>query len=362
MLALFSLSPAFFLAETCAQDDSLKSRVAMEVPGAWARLETLYSRSRGTGRLNEFHTVAGKAHGRDGPGAADQQGRDVLTSSARISFALNGRLRMLDQTTKMDLRFDEATGSTKPRPGRAEGPSRSLLCIGPKHSFRLGWVDRDGAQTPVLRGFGDEANQEVARMIDSRFHYLLKACHGFFLNLDLGKAISDPAALRSVAKIPGAGHDHIKVSLDLNPSRVLEATGKKTSAPQRRVQAWLILSPDEGWSVRAIGVGSDEDRQAPRIVIDYRGEHEGLPLPSRISFIQPGRHVRKDLEIERFETGPVPEDEFELPAYGLPNIEQSPKSRLEDRPALLFLGGAIACSLLSLALRFYGKRHGLHKR
>jgi len=94
----------------------------------------------------------------------------------------------------------------------------------------------------------------------------------------------------------------------------------------------------------------------PRLQIVYDATRGGVPLPRRISSSYPGVATIRTLDIENIEFGPLPESEFTLSAYGLPELDASHRPKRGNRLAVvLFLGAFVALSI-ALALKYYARR------
>ena len=84
----------------------------------------------------------------------------------------------------------------------------------------------------------------------------------------------------------------------------------------------------------------------------------GTPIPSRVRVHDPLTARTTVLEIERIDFGPIPESQFTVSAYGLPELGGPPQGRRENRLAFMLIFGAIVAFFLALALKYFAKRLG----
>jgi hypothetical protein len=106
---------------------------------------------------------------------------------------------------------------------------------------------------------------------------------------------------------------------------------------------WLAFYPDRCWALREYSFGAkDPNKTRIRARLDYAGDKDGVPLLKRAEYwYESGPPPRKRSLVQTFEVtelvpGPVPEKEFSLAAFGLPDIEQAAPSGLPY--LVVFLG------------------------
>ena len=109
---------------------------------------------------------------------------------------------------------------------------------------------------------------------------------------------------------------------------------------------WLAFYPDRCWALHEYSFGAkDLNYTRIRALLDYAGDEEGVPLLKRAEYwYESGPPPRKRSLVQMFEVtelvpGPVPEKEFSLAAFGLPDIEQAAPSGM---PYLIVFLGILA--------------------
>lgn len=107
--------------------------------------------------------------------------------------------------------------------------------------------------------------------------------------------------------------------------KALAAAGKKP-AMRGICKGWIEVAPDEDWAVHGYGSGHPTTGTPGRVQrIDYGEPRDGVPIPRRITVSNPMGTLIQTFEIESVEFGPIPEREFTLSAYGLPERDATPR-------------------------------------
>jgi hypothetical protein len=308
-VALVAIVLGPYQTEAGGQAKELLDLVVRELPSAWRRMDAFFANAQCVARIREYSTPRLSEDASDrGVSKGENRTRDVLTRTAQVAFSASGGFRKLETMTPI------------------KGPDvrKALICVGPRKSFRLAWVRQGEKDVPVVRKLEKGADEGLARTIDTDFLYYLKACSGSFLDLDLNSVMDAPGAIEQIEKVPGKKGDDLKLHLAFDFSRT-KAARAKSAPPGRKISAWMIVSPHDGWAVRAIGPGRGDQPRLPRFEIEYGEQREGIALPTRIVFLQPGRGLRTEVDIDRIARIALTEREFSLPAYGLPDIDPKQK-------------------------------------
>jgi len=92
------------------------------------------------------------------------------------------------------------------------------------------------------------------------------------------------------------------------------------------------------------------------VEIIYGERRDGVALPRRITSCRE-RMARVDtLEIESIAFGPVPERNFTLPAFGLPELDASPTPKRESRLGILLICASAATLIVAVGLNYFARR------
>jgi hypothetical protein len=90
----------------------------------------------------------------------------------------------------------------------------------------------------------------------------------------------------------------------------------------RYTRGWFDAIPDQGWVIREGAQGSLRTAESVAFKIEYEGSQDGFPLPKRVTdYSNLGRTIA---EFDQIRHGSVPESEFTLTAFGLPEIDPKP--------------------------------------
>jgi len=136
----------------------------------------------------------------------------------------------------------------------------------------------------------------------------------------------------------------------------------------RTRHGFFLFSSNRAWALRGYYYGWEPwtdsgDIKGLRAKIEYKGEHEGIPLLARAEYWLDDSTTgeRKNIEIfeiEEIRIGPVPEGEFTLAAVGIPDT--SAHSRV--RPALWCVLTALGLLFGALLVAKLAKRRDIDTR
>src|SRR6185437_1387666 len=94
---------------------------------------------------------------------------------------------------------------------------------------------------------------------------------------------------------------------------------KKTST----TSGWFVVRPDDGWVIQEAMVSNALRENEPYTRVEYGDKVDGVLLPKEITMASAGGETVFYLDTIRF--GSTPESEFSLTAFGLAEIDRTPK-------------------------------------
>jgi hypothetical protein len=366
----------------CAETDdqaALKKRVMDELPGALARLETLYSQLRVTATLTEEKRLVNPKPGSTGDtgGArgslAGRPANDLeWTFSRRCSIVLSGELRKIEWNRVFEKRYDDGTHSLHDSEITPHTPLRSVACRGRDYAFQVRW-EKDG---PVVSSFGNADEKTVEEILVVLVDEQLGAAFGVLPGgLLMSRVMSFPSfTIRKVTATPGrVGGDNLLVDFEYDPlddkegfahERYLALKAREKAGVAKlaaRNHLWIEVAPGEGWVIQGYGHNPAHRSMDPRREIVYGEIRGGVHIPRQITRYIPRGGKTRVLEINDIQFGPTPETAFTLSSYGLPELgsPRAPGRAANHLAILLIIGGAVALSI-AVALKRYSM--GLERR
>jgi len=295
------------------QSSELRNRVLKEYAPALARLEEFYSHIRVEGTLDEIRI---------------EEDKSVTEDSFRWSLAVEGR--------------SKKSARTRLKKRNSALPSENVSCVNPKYSFRLEMVS-DGAPLRIRdMGAGFDAN--IANDMNVVFNRYVFAPFCIF-DTPIAKIMSDPTfVVKNVSEVTERDKRCLKIEFSFHPNKKYPV-----------VPGWWLVCPDEGWILLEYEVllGSHED-VSKHGRIEYGPSVGGIPLPKVFSETHP--YYRRHFEFERIDQGPVPESEFTLTSFGLPELERPDGSRFTGGPAIWFFASSLLFLSIGVVLKFKGSR------
>jgi hypothetical protein len=362
-----ALVVAFVAQEIGAQEDrasALKDRVMRELPGALARLDTMYSQVRVSGSVTREKRL--KEPPKDALAQGDQTGQvatvipmaglESATSSKIVLWASHG-LRKVHHSVVFDKYYDEQTHSIRDSPETPANPSESVICITSDYSFRLRWEKG----VPIVTSFGAASDEGTNATVNYWHNDFLEAPCGIFGGRHMSELMSLPSfSIRKVTATPGPGGEKLLVEFEYAPGDLRDFAIPKRADPvkaSRNRQCWIELSPNNDWSVHAYGPGPGPTIGGParrRLDVVYGQPRNGIAIPQRIIVSEPVARRTQTFECGSVDFAPLPASEFTLGFYGLPELSASPRSARWSRAGVAAFVVALAALSASIALKYYG--------
>lgn len=333
-LAILSVPVGSGLCVRAQEDDerAMKERLRTEWPAAVARLEARYSRVTMKGTLTEVRRSGGpggEAPG-GGHGAGRPQGAIESTSSRQLVLHASDGLKKYEQGLIIAQVYDPNTRTL--RPVVPVAATRSVGCLGRHDWFRLAWND----ETPTVTDFGPLTDLSGRLSLTSWHRDFLEALAGPVGVIGASRLLSFPSFAVVKVTRPADQRDHLLIEFVFDigddkervvPDKVVKALAAVGKKPAMRGiwKGWIEVAPDEDWAVHGYGSNHPTTGMKGRVhQIDYGEPRDGVPIPRRITVSNPMGTMIQTFEIERVEFGPIPEREFTLSAYGLPERDVTP--------------------------------------
>jgi len=367
VLSICSLVLGVVIGRALGDEAALKRRVLEEWPRAIAELEAHLADLSGSGRFLD----------RGNLGTPGEFSRSGVFTFARSG----GRARLIRKQDPSALKgpesaaHDPATAVTVKRGASAGSARETVACFNKRYAFLL---SRAAPSEPyAVRSFGNDISE--ARTVIDRF---------------LGKGVDSAwhaggVTLKDILSLPGHSLDRVSeqpsedgkglLRIDFSVHR---ASGRASVRGLYLMSGWFLVSPENHWALKRFELLFALPDAAPgsgsRNVgdIEYGGEDAGFPLPRKVTLRTYGfagpevkgaketsAHATAELvkeevyEFEGLRLGAVPPDEFTTAAFGLPDLTEGRNRSRATQPVFwIFVLGLLLLSV-SVALRYYAKRH-----
>ncbi len=292
-----ALAVALFLwagsARAADDEQSLKAKVLGGYPEALKVLETRFGKAFGTVALSEEYWVGKPKH---------------IRLVGQYAFAAKWPdLAKVTRTAAATIVNDEKTGM----------PKATVFCTNKENSF---WLVREAGKSDfAIRTFA-EAGEDRAFVKQQMYPWLYSYLHAPFSlgGLPASSVIADGAAtIKRVSSVRRDGKSDLKVEFDLS---------KGGNKRLRGMTGWVIVAPEEKWVIREYELTDATSFTRGRL--DYAALQDGFPVPKRVITATSGIGDRQPTHDEIYEFkelhfGEVPDDEFQLRAFGLFEWSQS---------------------------------------
>jgi hypothetical protein len=310
------------------ENPNLRKRFESEYPQAARRVQDAYSRAR----IRATWTLP-----------APREGTVPLVSE--VEFAGKGQLLRTVQTPQ---RVD-------PSENRSFG-TRTALVANPKLSFRL---------TPADAGQSSEwsvASIDSLEDRQARTHMDYRGLFAPFLEND--------STIEETMRQPGFEITSFETITENDKSLARIWWRARPDAVQGTVaQGWFLFDPAGSWVLRGYRFGrvamdypaSTDTPSAQHAIHSYEGSHEGIPILKTAVFKlespqrPKGEQTEERWDIIAIEFTEVPDEEFTLTSFGLPDLGEKRNSG-----ALIYalLTTGICLVLLSLFVAWWSRKRG----
>ncbi len=307
-----------------------KQRLLSEAPTQWAALEQYYSKMEASYRK----TFATPSQGKPFP----------LSFQGTISYDTR-------ENDGMMVCSDHHVGKD------GQGKQRDTINVrgaNSRYAFTLGKTAPD-AETFVLANFqpvNDQARQKVRGSGGSEYDMVFKVQAIRLIDL-----IKDPLVTFDAQGVQRNGKERVQLKYD-RKLVTRDSNDPTQTKPAETEHGTVILDPEHFWCVQEYHINN------PNWIIDgtleYGDEVDGFPILHRCQHTAAHKQLGTMLityEFDKLIHRDIPESEFTLSAFGLPEVqvpgEQKPRSLWR-----WLIGIGIAFAVLAVLLRTYAKRRG----
>ena len=198
-----------------------------------------------------------------------------------------------------------------------------------------------------MTDYGDRKHaQNVARSIVGLYG---RSAYKIF-TVPLSEIMADPTfKIKAISRVESGGKDCIKIEYHYD-NRV-EGIGPKN---------WVILSPEEGWAIRAQRNESTYYDAWRESEIDYGPLRDGVAYPIRIRHqlhSKPDDYIH-DYTFDEFTHGTTPAEEWTLSHYGLPELGRPGSAQASHSAVYWLFGLGLLALIVGLAIKIALDRHG----
>jgi hypothetical protein len=305
-----------------------KERLLSEAPPKWSALEQYYSKMDVA-----YRTTVVRTPGTRPPGAFE--GTDYVETRQNGGIIVNTRHRV--GKTADGKRLDDL---------RVDG-------VNSRYAFQLGKTGPE-ADKFLLVNFeptNDKARSKVRGKIgfDEPFNPV---------GIRLVSMINDPlVTIKDVRSVPRKGREWVQVEYH----RQLATSDRNQPAQKEKAveieHVRMILDPERYWSVQEYHF--DDPEWKGELLLEYGDDVDGFPILRRSKYTNSSKKGLSGFiityEFEKLVHREIPESEFTLSAFDLPEL-QLPG---EQKPQTLWrwlLGIGIALGVLAVLLRVYVKK------
>ena len=341
------LSTGFCQAQTSAQ--TLKTRFLKEYPEAALRLEDYYSRLKGNLNEEERYVQATEAEVTNAPkknliGIGGNPFPQVPIRQGTAKFAINQgfvRLETHRLMTKFMAEINKIPTWVEVTDPERRVPDR-VSCIGRESGFSFQRDLKTGV--PVLKNVSTETKGIQLPLQKGLFRALYAP-----FSLDTHRISTllkeQTITVDAVSEIVEAGRKQLKVNF--------KSTKEVSKAFPFR-SGWFLVSPDEGWILTKYELAIKSFPKYLDCVVEYQLSADGPLLPAKVTFRDPWSTVVTTFENLRHET--VPESEFTLTAFGLPDISKPIAEPTPGGSARWYYLAAGLAVVVAVGLKTYSSR------
>jgi hypothetical protein len=317
LIAGWIASFALVVAAPAGVDDAstLKAEFLRDYPRALEALEARFGRVRGVAKCTDVRHLKGST--------------DSFSKTLEFECKLPSMVRVVE-TGKLAVTKGDVTRSV----GRW-----AVRCCNDDYSFELKKNAADGkfSIASMLNSSEEKFKNEKRRMADQLLRYL-----GAPFYLDVfpmsGFISATNVSIRSVSRVRVGTREMLKAEFEMRPFQKAPK-----GAPSR--EGWFTVSPSEAWGLHEYEfVHGDVSVHGS---IEYGGMQAGVPVPRRFAHTttKQGKLLNaQTYDFEMLDFADVPDQDFTLAAFGLPEVGRPTEKRSGSAAPWL-----VAFSLLALA-------------
>jgi hypothetical protein len=227
-----------------------------------------------------------------------------------------------------------------------------VFCYNRDYSFRLS--KRADASAFTIESFQGNTSGQIPvedKNMQHRLWTFLCAPYSLYLT-PISRLLADENfVVRSVSRLDRDQQKMVRLEFEMRGS-------------ERRpgYAGWMVVSPEEGWILREYNYTLDRSGTILRGNVEYGDSIDGGRLPRRVTHtrygVADGHPVsnRESADFSELRLIGLPDKEFTLEAFGLPNFRPGRGSALQGGYAVWMIGGSVLLMTLALLLRAAGAR------
>jgi len=275
-------------------DASLKERVLQSYPSALKALENHFAKAFGSVTGLEEHGIGKPIHIRVG-------GKFTFASS----WPDLGKVTRVAMLTTMN---DQ----------KSKGPKEMVFCFNKENSF---WLLKEEGKSEFTVKSLDTNKAEQSFVKEQMDFWLYSYLHAPFSigGPSMSSLIADGgAAIERVSLVRRDDKTHLKIAFDFK-----NGANKRL----RSLAGWVLVAPEEKWVIHEYEFTDTINMWGGRV--EYAQPQDGFPVPKRVVSTRSPLRGRPPTDIDTYEFkelhfADVPDSEFRLSAFGLPDARRSP--------------------------------------
>jgi hypothetical protein len=273
---------------------ALKERVLKTYPVALRALETHFAKAFGSVTGSEEHWIGKPRH---------------ILVAGRFTFA--SRWPDLAKVTRL------ATLTTM-KDGKTKAPKETAFCFNKENAFML--VKEEGKPEFAIKSLA--ANKDGQSFVkDQMESWLYSYLHAPFSlgGPSMSSIIADGGSpIQRVSLVRRDDKTYLKIEFDFK---------KGGNKRLRKLAGSVLVAPEEKWVIHEYEFTDTINVWQGRV--EYGQPQDGFPVPKRVVSTRLILGERHPTDIDTYDFnelhfGDVPDSEFQLPAFGLPDVRQSP--------------------------------------
>lgn len=307
-ITVVSLLVVAGLAATVSAEDGSKQRFLTEAPNAWAHLERYADRVDISACIRTTNS---------GPGMID-----VPPEEINVHYI-----------TKDDAKLLELIQTS----GKSEVFGANL-----RYGLLLNRSSEDDPFLVRYIGTGKADKDSIKNKLSARFEQYVVAPYRIS-DKTFNELLREPTfRINSVSSVSRGGEDLARVDFAYTPANP-ETSGMRGG--------WCLFAPDQLWGLRE----SENETPWGKVAcsVEYGEKHEGLPTLRRVTTTiinKDGRSQINSCEFSKWDNRSVPDRDFTLAAFGLPEIDTDSRVSTTDRAQAWWIGLGLLCAAAAIAL------------
>ena len=337
-----------------SQEEFTVERLKREMPASLRKIEARYAQIRGEfSRLDETNydllPDAAKRRFQKLPPAEQPHGVQ-LVERLEVAFATTGANRKCEVVSR-----EQGTMAQQNRDAQSKQLYKRVDCVGPRGTFTLGWTSKSA--TPDLRDFRLEEGGAAAQY-QTQVQAFLRAMTGFPFQ-SLADLLADPNfRITGVKQTLLQDHQCVRAEFSYQFVPPAIAPKPKKAAGSMMLVGSFTADPALGWALRSWEYATPGTDRSQAAEVNYQTDESKTvnpAVPAEIVTIDRKARTNR-VTFQKIAFGPVPETEFTLSSYGLPEFDQPIGDVTASWQPLLIALAAVALLLLAAFLWYRSRQ------